>query len=236
MRVTRATTDRRWHSHCNAFFYSPNSKIFKLFVTGSVTAFVLGVAIMVEWFAYGRYHHHQGFTWIVYYAPLVTALPILSWAVCLSIAIALYKIKAFRSSPSSLKPNLTPTLQPKLDIEQGGNGSTQGSSVALQRPPSLDTKTMSSIETKGESSRVPVTLATLMARSVREIMLEREKDNEKVIVKSMSYRCNSMRASEQFMAGWEGKCQVESNNGDVAFSFPLCYTHTLKVLKRSSSF
>ncbi|CAK9142096.1 unnamed protein product [Ilex paraguariensis] len=49
----------------------------------------MGVTMIVEWTYHGRYH--PGYDWIVCYAPVMIALPVLSWMICLSFAFAFNK-------------------------------------------------------------------------------------------------------------------------------------------------
>ncbi|GLT86134.1 hypothetical protein SLE2022_042960 [Rubroshorea leprosula] len=82
------TKPSMWLTIINDFFNLPNPRIFALFMTSSAITFSLGVAMVVHWALYGC--HHPRFHWLVYYAPLLIALPILIWVISFLFAILIH--------------------------------------------------------------------------------------------------------------------------------------------------
>lgn len=76
-------------SNINAFFRISNPKIFHLFIISSTATFLLGTAMIIEWFYHGQ--HHPGYRWIVYFAPSIVVFPIIMLIVCLVSAQILVK-------------------------------------------------------------------------------------------------------------------------------------------------
>ncbi|KAL3717783.1 hypothetical protein ACJRO7_003001 [Eucalyptus globulus] len=75
----RANSSPSTCSPIKAFFAIPNPRVVRLLVISSAATFSLGIAMMVEWSLHAKHHH--GYEWLVYFAALVVALPILAWTV-----------------------------------------------------------------------------------------------------------------------------------------------------------
>ncbi|KAF7127842.1 hypothetical protein RHSIM_Rhsim11G0184400 [Rhododendron simsii] len=76
-------------SNINAFFRVSNPKIFHLFIISGTATFLLGTAMIIEWFHHGQ--HHPGYRWMVYFAPSIIVFPIIMLIICLVSAQILVK-------------------------------------------------------------------------------------------------------------------------------------------------